>query len=184
MNSVVTRAQAGERAALAELIESHQTQVYSLCLSMMREPSDAADLTQETFLRVVRSLDTFQGERACFATWLHRLAVNACLDALRRRKRAPVGLDQLAEARSSDDWAQPEWQAEWHESIWEVRAAMSELPLPQRVALTLYYFDESSYEHIAAVMRLPMNTVKSHLLRGKQRLARLFRNQRLSFVAA
>jgi RNA polymerase sigma-70 factor (ECF subfamily) len=184
MNSVVRRAQAGERAALAELIESHQAQVYSLCLAMMREPCDAADLTQETFLRVVRSLHTFEGERASFATWLHRLTVNACLDALRRRKRAPVGLNDLAEPRSADRWGEPEWHAEWHESIGEVQAALSELPQPQRVALTLFYFDERSYEHIAAVMRLPMNTVKSHLLRGKQRLARLFRNQRLSFVAA
>ena len=77
------------------------------------------------------------------------------------------------EVASEDRWLEPEWRAEWRESATEVRAALKELPLPQRIALSLHYFEDSSYDQIAAVMQLPINTVKSHLLRGKQRMARL-----------
>ncbi len=171
----VARAQAGDGCALAELIETHQTQIYSLTLAIMRNPTDAADMTQETFVRVLRSIDTYRGERATFATWLHRLAVNVCLDALRRGRRAPTSLVETEELVGNDRWGEPEWTAEWRESAAEVRAALAELPLRQRIALTLFYFDESSYERIAEVMALPLNTVKSHLLRGKQNLARLLR---------
>jgi RNA polymerase sigma-70 factor (ECF subfamily) len=168
----VARAQAGERSAFGELIESYQTQVYSLTLAIMRNPADAADMTQETFVRMLRSIDTFRGERASFATWLHRLAVNVCLDTLRRR-RISSSLDGAPELPSNDRWGEPEWRAEWRELASEVHQALRDLPLPQRVALTLYYFEDRSYEGIAAVMGLPINTVKSHLLRGKERMARL-----------
>jgi RNA polymerase sigma-70 factor, ECF subfamily len=198
---IVVRAQAGERAALGELIDAYQSTIYSLTLSIMRDPADAADMTQDTFVRLVRSIATYRGDRASFTTWLHRLAINVCLDTLRRRKRAPVSLDAAAELTSADRLGDPQWHANWVESIAEVQQALFELPLPQRIALTLYYFEESSYERIAAVMGLPMNTVKSHLLRGKERMARLlsrpipaalqsasppgaFLRRRLSIVAA
>jgi RNA polymerase sigma-70 factor (ECF subfamily) len=206
VDALVLRAQAGDRQALGELVETYQAQIYSLTLAIVRNPSDAADMTQETFVRLLRSIGTYRGDSASFATWLHRLAVNICLDALRRRRHTSVSLDAEAfEPASVDHWDEPEWRAEWRESSAEVRAALGELPLPQRIALTLHYFEDSSYEHIAAVMALPMNTVKSHILRGKQRMARLLAqpvpptpsprpqptfpftrrgNLRLSFVAA
>jgi RNA polymerase sigma-70 factor (ECF subfamily) len=210
MNSdpLVERAQTGDREALAQLVERHQGQVYTLALAISRNPTDAADLTQETFVRLLRSLNSYRGDGATFATWLHRMTVNICLDAMRRNRRTPVSLDmdhedgRETEVSSEDHWTEPEWRAVWRESATEVRAALKELPLPQRVALTMHYFQDSSYEQIAAVMDLPMNTVKSHLLRGKQRMARVLSgpapkpsrsrpaahhprgNLRLSFVAA
>jgi RNA polymerase sigma-70 factor, ECF subfamily len=208
VDSLVQRAQGGDRQALTQLVERHQAQVYGLALAIMRNPSDAADMTQEAFVRLLRSLDSYRGDGASFNTWLHRLTVNICLDALRRNRRTPISLDVRAddeprvEPVSTDHWSEPEWRAEWRESAREVRAALKELSLPQRIALTLHYFDGSSYEQISSVMGLPMNTVKSHLLRGKQRMARLLArpiatevhhlrptahpmgNLRLSFVAA
>jgi RNA polymerase sigma factor (sigma-70 family) len=93
---------------------------------------------------------------------------------LRRKRHETVSLDgEHGEFASADHLDQPEWHAEWTESAHEVRAALAELPLPQRVALTLHYFEDSSYEQTAAVLGLPMNTVKSHIMRGKQRMARL-----------
>jgi len=179
MDALVERAQAGDRQALAQLVEGHQAKVYSLALAITRNPNDAADMTQETFVRMLRSIGTYRGEGASFGTWLHRLTVNVCLDALRRNRRAPLSLDASTEDQpaqelvSHDRWVEPEWRAEYRESATEVRLALSELPLAQRVALSLHYFEGSSYDQIAAVMELPINTVKSHLLRGKQRMARL-----------
>ena len=88
--ALVRRAQAGERDALAQLVDAHQAQVYSLALSVMRNSADAADMTQDTFVRMLRSLSSFRGDQATFSTWLHRLTINVCLDGLRRRQRHPV----------------------------------------------------------------------------------------------
>ena len=179
MDALVERAQAGDRQALAQLVERHQAKVYSLALAVTRNPNDAADMTQETFVKMLRSLGTYRGDTASFATWLHRLTVNTCLDAMRRSRRAALSMDLTSddaptrEVASEDHWIEPEWRAEWAESASEVRAALTKLPLAQRLALSLHSFEGSSYDQIAAVMHLPINTVKSHLLRGKQRMARL-----------
>src|SRR5205823_8634160 len=76
--------------------------------------------------------------------------------------------DRLADA---DRWTQPEQEVELRESASEVRSALEQLPSTQRLALTLHYFEDLKYEDIAEVMGLPLNTVKSHIRRGKERLA-------------
>ena len=77
------------------------------------------------------------------------------------------------EVASSDRWGQPEWRAEWDEAAHEVQAALAELPGAQRQALTLHYLEDQPYDEIAVRMGVPLNTVKSHVLRGKERMARL-----------
>jgi RNA polymerase sigma-70 factor (ECF subfamily) len=197
-SELIRGAQAGERQALVRLVELYQGPVYSLALAVMRDPVDAADMTQETFVRVLRSIGDFRGDsQHSFSSWVHRLTVNICLDALRRRQHTPIALDQDNEAapalrlESRDRWEQPEWRAESDESAAEVRAALAELPQPQRLALTLHYFEDRRYDEIAAAMGVPLNTVKSHILRGKERMARLLDRSRfqpalprLSYAAA
>src|SRR5437867_2809966 len=107
MNTLVQRAQAGERQALAQLIETYQAQVYSLSIAVMRNPADAADMSQETFVRVLRSIGTYKGDVASFGTWLHRLTVNVCLDALRRKHRTQLSLDDRFDVASGDHWNEP-----------------------------------------------------------------------------
>jgi RNA polymerase sigma-70 factor, ECF subfamily len=182
-SDVIRRAQAGERQALVRLVEMYQGPVYSLALAMMRNPADAADMTQETFVRVLRSLGTYRGDGNNFTAWVHRLTVNICLDALRYRQRSPQSEldDTRAELVSSADlWEQPEWRVEWSESAREVHAALAELPRSQRQALTLHYFEDRPYDEIAATMGVPLNTVKSHILRGKERMARLLDQRRFA----
>src|SRR3977135_3119998 len=84
--ALVQRAQAGDREAVSELVQSQQTYVYSIAMSLMHNPADAADMTQEAFVRLMRSLGTYRGETK-FTTWLYRLVTNICLDGLRRRGR-------------------------------------------------------------------------------------------------
>lgn len=179
--ALVQRAQAGDRAALAELVRSQQTYVYSIAMSIMRNPADAADMTQDAFIRVMRSLGTYRGETK-FTTWLYRLVTNICLDGMRRRGRPIESLDDQANGgdeslapserlADTDRWTQPETELELRESAKEVRAALNRLPAQQRVALALHYFEDLRYEDIAEVMGLPLNTVKSHIRRGKERMA-------------
>ena len=176
---VVRRAQAGDQGALSELVVQHQSYVYSIALGVMHEPADAADMTQEAFMRVMRSLHTYRGETR-FTTWLYRLVTNVCLDGLRRRGRPVEPLDAgdddgPTEVVDPDRWSRPDEQAELRESAAEVRAALADLPAPQRLALTLHYFEDMRYEDIATVMNVPLNTAKSHIRRGKERLASLLR---------
>ena len=185
---LVQRAQAGDRDALSALVQSQQTYVYSIAMSLMHNPADAADMTQEAFIRLLRSLGTYRGETK-FTTWLYRLVTNICLDGLRRRGRPVESLDDTASTQGGDDaqsagerladndrWTHPEEELELRESATEVRAALGQLPAPQRLALTLHYFQEMRYEDIADTMGLPLNTVKSHIRRGKERLALLLSN--------
>ena len=174
---VVRRAQAGEAEALLALVEGYQSYVFSIARSLMTNPADAADMTQEAFIRVLRSLGSFRGETK-FSSWLYRLTTNICLDELRRRGKPVASLDQggpedqpAFQPRDRDPWNQPEQRAVTLERADEVRAALAALPAVQRVALTLHYFEGLRYEDIAEVMHLPLNTVKSHLRRGKERLA-------------
>jgi RNA polymerase sigma-70 factor (ECF subfamily) len=161
---LVQRAQAGDRDALSALVQSQQTYVYSIAMSLMHNPADASDMTQEAFVRLLRSLGTYRGDTK-FTTWLYRLVTNICLDGLRRRGRPVESLDEPASTQAGDEaqtagerladndrWTHPEEEIELRESATEVHAALEELPTAQRLALTLHYFQEMRYEDIADTM--------------------------------
>jgi len=162
---LVQRAQAGDPAAWHRLIEEQQNYVYSVAFSLMRRPEDAADLTQEAFLRLCQRIGSFRGETK-FTTWLYRLVVNLGLDALRRRGRSKEAFLDV------DPLVDPALITDRQETSAHVRAALNDLPTAYRLALTLYYFQELRYEEIASVLNLPLNTVKAHIRRGRLALAR------------
>src|SRR4029077_12252610 len=87
--NLVQRAQHGDEQAFATLFQLHKKRVYSVCLQMTKDVADAEDLTQEAFMQVFRSVNSFRGDSA-FSTWLYRVAVNTVLMKLRRRKPPPV----------------------------------------------------------------------------------------------
>ncbi|MGC8874032.1 MAG: RNA polymerase sigma factor [Chloroflexia bacterium] len=184
---VVRRAQAGDEAALTELVRSQQNYVYSIALGIFRNPDEAADVTQEAFLRLFQVLPTFRGETR-FTTWLYRLVVNLCYDELRRQKRRPVGRETAEEALEqipeTAPWADPDLGAERTDVQEQVRRALAQLDEPYRTALILFYFRDLKYREIAEIMGLPINTVKSHIHRAKARLAELLDGNEKTAVPA
>ena len=177
----VRRAQAGDPAAITELIHSQQHYVYSIAMSVLHQPEDAADLTQEAFMRLLRVLPQYNGESR-FTTWLYRMVVNLGRDELRRRGRqvllaAPMEgddeetVDPLATIAADDRWGDPVRALSDAELQGAVRHALAQIEPQYRIALTLFYFDDMKYTDIAEVLDLPLNTVKSHIRRGKERLA-------------
>lgn len=179
----IRRAQAGDPAAIAELIQSQQHYVYSIAMSVLHQPEDAADLTQEAFIRLLRVLPQYNGESR-FTTWLYRMVVNLGRDELRRRGRqAPIAtpveppddeaVDPLNMVPADDRWGDPVRALNDAELAAAVRRALAQLDPHYRMALTLFYFDDMKYTDIAEVLDLPLNTVKSHIRRGKERLAAL-----------
>ena len=173
LSETVRRAQAGDQAAIATLVAEQQRYVYSIAMSITRDPADAADLTQDALIRFIRAIGSYRGETK-LSTWLYRLVVNLGIDRMRRRGAPPIRLDDEGvdvDVASDDPIDDVAAVAERAEEAQIVRAAVSKLPDAQRLALTLHYFEDQRYEDIAEVMGVPLNTVKSHIRRGKERLA-------------
>jgi RNA polymerase sigma-70 factor, ECF subfamily len=178
---IIRRAQAGDREAMTQLIASQQHYVYSIAMSVLKNPDDAADLTQDAFMRLFRALPQYTGESR-FTTWLYRLVVNLGRDELRRRGRqvplVPPSIDEeeqdpMASVADDDRWSDPAQALDSREMRGEIRRALAQLEEHHRLVLTLYYFDDMKYTDIAEVLDMPLNTVKSHIRRGKERLAAL-----------
>lgn len=182
---LIARAQHGEPQALSQLVLSQQHYIYSIAMSVLKHPEDAADLTQEAFIRLFRALPQYNGESR-FTTWLYRLVVNMCRDELRRRGRqvpiAPPAADeeesdQMAGVADDDRWTDPEQALDSQELRTQVRRALAQLEEHYRLVLTLYYFEDMKYTDIAEILDIPLNTVKSHIRRGKERLAAILETQ-------
>ena len=173
-------ARSGDEDALEKLLLAHYDRVHALCRRMLCDEADAEDATQETLLLAVRSLSRFDG-RSSFGTWIYRIATNACIDELRRRRRRPlVGLDH---ARSGDTEGvanhgalgprPAEDPADSAARRLDVDSALSSLPVEFRVSVVLRDLCGLSYEEIASALRVPVGTVRSRIARGRAALADL-----------
>lgn len=181
---LIQQAQRGHPEALQQLVLSQQHYVYSIAMSVLKNPDDAADLTQEAFIRLFRALPQYNGESR-FTTWLYRLVVNLGRDELRRRGRqVPIASsdddqeqDYITEIADDDRWIDPALALDSQELRAQIREALNQLEEHYRLVLTLYYFEDMKYTDIAEIMGIPLNTVKSHIRRGKERLATIIKTQ-------
>jgi RNA polymerase sigma-70 factor, ECF subfamily len=169
---LVRRFQEGSADAFEVLVQRHGTRVYNLCFRILGDPEEAADASQDTFLAALRKLDTFRGDSA-FTTWLHRVAVNACYDSLRRKRRRPL----LQIVRDEDDdRPEPSLPSPDHAdqvvfSV-DVGRALMEVPEEFRVVLVLADVQDLPYDEIARMLEIPVGTVKSRVFRGRAALGR------------
>ena len=172
----IKRAAKGDAAAFEELLLRYQGQIYNLCLRMTANADDAADITQEAFLKVWKNLDKFHFDSS-FSTWLYRIASNCCLDFLRSQKRRPtVSLtvenedEEEQELDIPDAAPLPEEQAILHEEKEQIKLAMSLLDEEQRQILTLRVVNDLSYTEISEILDMKEGTVKSRLSRARENL--------------
>ena len=161
-------ARAGDRAALDSLLRRHYDRLYALCRRMTGDRADAADACQEAMIAIVRGLPAFDG-RSAFGTWAYRVATNACLDELRRRRRRPEpGLPE-----GSAEVASPLDQVEASTTRVDLDKALQSLPADFRAAVVLRDLCGLSYEEIAEALVIPPGTVRSRIARGRSALAPL-----------
>ena len=172
---LVASARAGDRRAIERLLRIHQPQIHAVCRRITGNDADALDATQEALIAVVRGLPRFDG-RAKFSTWAYRVATNACLDELRRRKRRPlVGLpEQDGTAVDLADPSLPD-PGETVGDRDEVDAALAQLAPDFRAAVVLRDICQLDYAEIAEVLEIPAGTVRSRIARGRGQLADLLR---------
>jgi RNA polymerase sigma-70 factor, ECF subfamily len=169
---LLTACRAGDAQAFETLFRKYQPYVYNVSLGMLSNNEDAADITQETFLRLHRSIGSFRGD-ACFSTWLYKVAVNLCITELRRRSR---GRFQLLEDVSHEDsetsqvetMPGPEAAIEQEESRQTVHRVLGMLPADYRAVIVLRHFQHLAYEEIAEVLGLSLSQVKTRLFRARR----------------
>ena len=157
-----------------DLIRASYADVYALCRRLLVDPADAADATQEVYLRVVRSVMAFRGESA-FSTWLHRVTVNVCMTALRRRgdvraRGQSAGIaDFVPDELVSDDEG-PETRAETADLASRTARALAELPDDAREVVVLRDVQGLSTKETAEMLGVSEGAVKVRLHRAHTRL--------------
>jgi RNA polymerase sigma-70 factor, ECF subfamily len=171
---LVSRAQAGCSAARATLIARYQNRVYNVCYRICRHEADALDLAQAALLKALTALPGFEA-RSNFFTWLYRIAVNLALSHRRAQARHPTAsLDGAADApRSPDppaDCDGPDARLEAGELRIRLEDALDRLDPEFRVAVVLKDVEDMDYAAIAAVLEVPVGTVKSRIHRGRMML--------------
>ena len=151
-----------------QLLRLHHAQVYAVCLRITGNPDDAADACQEALLGIARGLRRFDG-RSRVSTWAYRIAANAALDELRRRKRRPLGTFDEPEDTAAPTEQGPESVA----GRLDVDAALAQLPVDFRAAVVLRDLCGLDYAEIGEVLRIPPGTVRSRIARGRAALVPL-----------
>ena len=161
---LIRRAQRGDPAALAALLQQHYLPVKKYLVTIAFDRGLAEDLTQETMIRAIQRIGQFQG-RSRFSTWLMTIATRQYLDWLRREKR-----ERQAAARVAD--VQPLWQAPPSPEVQSLMAALQALPREGALPVVLKHYYGYTYEEIAEWMEIPVGTVKSRVFNGVRTLRR------------
>ena len=175
--ALIQRCAARDEDACAELVAEHQRMVYQLALNLLGDHNEALDLSQEVFLRVFRTIDTFRGASQ-LRTWIYRIVVNQARNRQRwwrrRHKSQQVSLDEhirdhgeLAEIGNGGSPDRAFGQKQLAERI---RAALDQLPFDQKTALVLREIDGLSYDEIGYSLGIAVGTVKSRLARAREAL--------------
>ena len=168
---LLDRARHGDADAFAELVRANQDVIYRLALRMVG-PDDAEDLAQQAFIKAWQALDRFDGA-AAFGTWVYRIAINACLDHLRRVARfRPLPLEEVAWTVASDEDV-AEQIADAADAAARRAAlawALEQLPSEDRLLLHLRTTEERTYEEIATLLGINSRTVGTRLFRARARL--------------
>jgi RNA polymerase sigma-70 factor (ECF subfamily) len=190
---LVSRAAAGDAVAFSDLVVRHQDHIYGLAVRLLRDPAEAEEVVQEAFLVALEKLSTFRGD-AAFGTWLHRVAANAALMRLRKKRRAPDGLVEepveellprfdgqghLIVQGPAHDWSkQADEQLADQQIRSAVQRAVQNLPEEYRIVFLLRDVEGFSSEAMAEQLGISVAAVKSRLHRARlalrQKLGQFF----------
>jgi RNA polymerase sigma-70 factor (ECF subfamily) len=184
VNALVRRCVAGDAVAWQEIVQQYSRRVYNICYRFSGSADDAADLTQEVFIKIYRTLGSFDGSKAAFMTWVTTVTRNLLVDHFRKGKydRVTDSLDATPGNREDgltigeqieDQSVGPEQLVQSREAQKMVHEALQKLSPELREAVILRDLQDMDYKEIAQVLRVPEGTVKSRINRGRTELARL-----------
>lgn len=186
---IVAQVLEGNTEAFSALVQRHRERVYHTAYSLVGDLDEADDLAQEAFLKAFRALRRFRGQ-SLFSTWLHRIAVNCCLDHLKsKHRRSFVSLEDYRE-----DWDAPlvwvgrseksDVRVERRELQELLERALGDLSEGYRVTFVLRELEGLTYEEIAELLGCSIGTVKSRLFRGRAKLREILQVQYENWIEA
>jgi RNA polymerase sigma-70 factor, ECF subfamily len=181
---LVRRCLAGDSSAWEEIVRLHHRRIYNLCYRFTNSPDDSQDLTQDVFIRIYRTLASYDVEKGAFTTWLTTLTRNLLVDHFRRSRQERLtdsidaGLREEEDSlslsdRLEDPGPRPDDRLASKETQKMVQKALERLSPDLREAVILRDLQDMDYKEIASVLRVPEGTVKSRINRGRMELARL-----------
>jgi RNA polymerase sigma-70 factor, ECF subfamily len=181
---LVRRCVAGDAVAWEEIVQRYHRRIYNICYRFAGSSDDAQDLTQEVFIRMYRTLNSYDAERGAFMTWVTTLTRNLLVDHFRKTKndRLTDSLDASASSepdamplsdRIPDEGAAPDTGVQSRETRDVVHQALQKLSPELREAVILRDLQDMDYREIATVLKVPEGTVKSRINRGRAELGRL-----------
>lgn len=190
VNALVRRCVSGDAAAWQQIVQQYHRRIYNICYRFSGSSDDAADLAQEVFIKMYRTLGTFDGTRASFMTWVTTVTRNLLVDHFRKGKYDRVTDSLQATAGNQEDGltiaeqledpaASPEARMQTQQTRRMVHEALQKLSPELREAVILRDLQDMDYKEIAQVLKVPEGTVKSRINRGRTELGRLLqRNYR------
>jgi RNA polymerase sigma-70 factor (ECF subfamily) len=185
VGQLVRRCAQGDAVAWEEIVQRFHRRIYNLCYRFAGSAEDAQDLTQEVFLKVYRTVGSYDGEKAAFSTWITTVTRNLLVDHFRktRNDRATDSMDMpagangdgptLADRIAADGSENPQRHVEGRERREMVQQALRLISPDLREAVILRDLQDLDYREIAQVLKVPEGTVKSRINRGRAELARL-----------
>lgn len=175
-SQLITLARNGNPTALTELIRALSPGIFRFAQRMTRSEEEARDITQETFLRMIKNLDRYDPTWP-FTTWVYRIARNLCIDRSRHHSRWRFNFFRRDEDEEDDPMAElPDTRESQlttllsRETGASVEQALTKLKPAYREVLVLYHFEELSYQDIASVLQIPIGTVMNRIFRARQQL--------------
>jgi RNA polymerase sigma-70 factor, ECF subfamily len=180
IDTLIQQCLAGDQQAWEQIVRQHRRKVFNIAYKFTGKHDEAEDLTQDIFLKIFKSLHTFD-RRANFQTWLVSVSRNLCIDHYRSVRKERETIDRDVDANELSPLSHdpgPVAALEQQDRVALLKQAMAELPDTLRTAVLMRDIQELSYQEIADKLRLPEGTVKSRINRGRTELARQIRKLR------
>lgn len=168
-NEIIGRVLAGDRHAFGALVDRHRGKAMTLALRMLRNPQDAEEALMDAFIRAYKALGRFE-RKSSFSTWFYRILFNVCHSILRRRNPDELRVEMEIPETSSPERDRPDHRYTAAELERIVAEEIDAMPVVYGGVFTLFLVQEMSYEEIAEVTGLPINTVKTRLFRARAML--------------
>ncbi len=180
---LVERCLRGDEKAFEELLNKYKASVYSICYRMVRNHSDAEDLSQEVFIRTFSVLDRYDPSYP-FSSWLFRITSNLCIDFLRKVKGGTISLDKPVESSDGEmprqlpsKDAQPDREVESKEMMAVLEEAISTLPEHYKIIVLLRHQEQLTYAEISDNLGIPLGTVKARIHRARSYIKEFFQGK-------
>ena len=179
---LITKLKQGDQSGFTTVMELYQDMVYNTAIGIVQNADDADDITQEVFVQVYLSIQSFKGESK-LSTWLYRITISKALDHEKKKKRKKrfAFVQSLFGSHDEErhhpvEFNHPGVQLEKKEKAGELFNALKQLPDKQRIAFTLHKLEGQSYQEIAAIMNTSLFAVESLMGRAKTNLKKILRN--------